>query len=98
MRVSRYTGQITHRIASDVDAERKSLTDDLRATHVVEAVYQVSGVGPVINARNGGGDPYHTDGEIWISRLVSACRERSDDVIELPSPAQIKLRISFGGM
>lgn len=92
VRLNRYTGQITHRIASDVDHERNLLSDDLRSGRVVQATYQVSGVGPVISARNGGGDAYHTDGEIWISRLVSGCGERTDQIVELPSPLQIELK------
>ena len=43
---------------------------------MVEAKYQVTGIGPTIAGRNGGGDPYYTDGEIWVLRLVEACKKR----------------------
>ena len=59
---SHYTGQVTHHIDADIDAERDLLIADLTNTHAVTTLYQVSGVGPTINARNGGGDVYYTDG------------------------------------
>lgn len=68
--ISHYTGQVTHHIAPDIDSERDGLIDDLKAAKVVEAIYQVTGIGPTLNARNGGGDPYWTDGEIAIARLT----------------------------
>ena len=72
--VSRYTGAVTHHIAPDLDAERALLTADLENARLVEAKYQVTGIGPTIAGRNGEGDLYYTDGEIWVSRLVEACR------------------------
>ena len=71
--VSRYTGAITHHIDADIDAERKLLAADLEAAGMVEAKYQVTGVGPTLTGTNGGGDLYYTDGEVWILRLVVAC-------------------------
>ncbi len=44
--VSRYTGAITHHIDADIDAERKLLAADLEAAGMVEAKYQVTGMGP----------------------------------------------------
>ena len=73
---SRYTGQVTHHIAPDIDAERNTLTDDLQKAKVVEAIYEVTGVGPTVNGRNGGGDWYYTDGEVEISRLVVGCNTK----------------------
>ena len=65
--------QSTHHIAADIDAERDLLAKDLAATGRVSATYQVSGVGPTLRGRNGGGDPYFTDGEITVSRLRPDC-------------------------
>ena len=48
------------------------------------ASYLVSGAGPTLLARNGGGDPYFTDGEIEISRLRPGCESYS----EAPAVAQ----------
>ncbi len=68
--LSRYTGAVTHHIAPDVDAERTLITADLQAAGMVEARYQVTGTGPTLLGRNGEGDPYRTDGEVWVLRLV----------------------------
>jgi hypothetical protein len=74
--VSHYTGAITHHIDPDIDAERKLLATDLESAGMVEAKYQVTGVGPTMTGRNGGGDLYYTDGEVWILRLVEAVESR----------------------
>jgi hypothetical protein len=68
--LSSYTGQVTHHIAADIDAERDGLTDDLKTARVLEAIYEVTGVGPTLAGRNGEGDRYYTDGEVEISRIV----------------------------
>ena len=54
--VSHYTGQITHHIAPDIDAERDGPTADLTDAGKVEDIYETSGFGPTRNGRNGGGD------------------------------------------
>jgi LssY-like putative type I secretion system component LssY len=89
---SRYTGQVTHHIAPDVDAERDALTNDLKAARVVEAIYDVSGVGPTLLGRNGEGDPYYTDGEVEISRLVAGCNAKAATVAELDNPPIVDLK------
>src|SRR6202048_2419664 len=90
--VSHYTGAITHHIDSDIDAERKLLASDLEAAGMVEARYQVTGVGPTLAGRNGGGDLYYTDGEVWILRLVEACQKRTSPVDIIPSPAATEIK------
>ena len=67
---SRYTGQITHHIAPDVDAERDFFIDSLASVGMLSAIFTIAGEGPALNARNGGGDPYFTDGLIRIGRLT----------------------------
>ena len=75
--VSHYTGQITHHTAPDIDAERDLLIVRPRAGEKGrDELYSVSGVGPTFFARNGGGDPYFTDGDIAFARLVSGCGAR----------------------
>ena len=32
----------------------------------------VTGIGPTVNGRNGGGDPYFTDGELYVGVLAAA--------------------------
>lgn len=90
--LSRYTGAVTHRIAPNIDQEREQLTNDLDNARVVQAIYQVSGVGPTLNGRNGEGDLYFTDGDIWISRLVQNCKKRTEPALELPNNTIIALK------
>ena len=90
--VSRYTGAVTHHIDADVDLERAALTLDLEAAGMVTAKYQVTGIGPTLAGRNGGGDLYYTDGEVWILRLVEACRKRTGPAVVIPSPAATEIK------
>jgi LssY-like putative type I secretion system component LssY len=90
--LSRYTGQVTHHIAPDIDAERDRLTDDLKAAKVVEAIYEVAGIGPTLFGRNGEGDRYYTDGEIRISRLVAGCNVKAAMTVELDNPPLVNMK------
>jgi hypothetical protein len=90
--VSHYTGAITHHIGADIDAERKRLAADLEAAGLVDAKYQVTGIGPTMDGRNGGGDPYYTDGEVWILRLVVACARRQGPATIIPSPSATEIK------
>jgi hypothetical protein len=67
--LSHDTGQITHHIAADVDADRDLVIRELVQARMIEVTYQVSGVGPTLNGRNGGGDRYFTDGEVTVGVL-----------------------------
>jgi hypothetical protein len=90
--VSHYTGAITHHIDADIDAERKLLAADLEAAGMVDARYQVTGIGPTLAGRNGGGDLYYTDGEVWMLRLVEGCRKRAGAADIIPSPAATEIK------
>jgi hypothetical protein len=90
--VSHYTGAITHHISADIDAERGLLASDLEKADVVDAKYQVTGIGVTLAGRNGGGDPYYTDGEVWILRLVVACQKRTAPVEIVPSPMAVEIK------
>lgn len=90
--LSRYTGQVTHHIGPDIDAERDLLTDDLKRAKVVQAIYEVTGVGPTLVGRNGEGDRYYTDGEIKISRLVAGCNAKAETTVELANPPIVDLK------
>jgi hypothetical protein len=63
--LSRTTGQITHVTAANVDAERDYLfrtleqTGDLSETYVTEHFHKVT------SGKNGGGDPWTTDGSLY---------------------------------
>jgi hypothetical protein len=56
------TGQITHHIGPDIDAERDRVISDLSAAGQLSSDYKIEGVGATQTGRNGGGDPYFTDG------------------------------------
>jgi hypothetical protein len=90
--LSRDTGQVTHHIAPDIDAERDRLTDDLKTAKVVEAIYEVSGIGPTLTGRNGEGDRYYTDGEIKISRLVAGCNVKAAMTVELDNTPLVNMK------
>jgi hypothetical protein len=90
--VSRYTGQVTHHIAPDIDAERNGLVDDLVQAGMVAVRYQVSGIGPTLNGHNGEGDSYYTDGDIWMNVLVVAGEKRMQPPSELSAPALIRAK------
>jgi hypothetical protein len=65
---SHTTGQITHHIDADVDTERDKLMDDVNQTRLLTEVYWVEG--GQLRGRNGGGDPYHTDGRLAVGVIV----------------------------
>jgi hypothetical protein len=90
--ISHYTSQVTHHIAPNIDAERQGLTEDLRTAKVVEAIYEVSGIGPTLMGRNGEGDQYYTNGEVEISRLVAGCNSKAEIALELDTPPMIELK------
>ena len=68
------------------------LTANLEDAGMVDAKYQATGIGPTIAGRNGGGDRYYTDGEIWVLQLVEACKKRSGPPITVPSPPATGLK------
>src|ERR1700754_3553927 len=90
--LSHDTGQVTHHIGPNIDAERDLLMRDLRAAGMVETFFQISGIGPTLLARNGEGDPYYTDGEIDVARLVLDGARRTEPPTTLPPPALIALK------
>jgi len=90
--VSHFTGALTHHIDANVDADRDLLTTDLEGAGMVTTKYQVTGVGPTMTGRNGGGDPYYTDGEVWMVRLAEDCHQQSAPVTVIPSPPATELK------
>lgn len=89
---SHYTGAVTHHIAPDIDAERQLVETDLQAAGMIEARYTVAGVGPTLRGRNGEGDLYYTDGEVWMLRLVEGCIKRDKPPVILSGPAANDLK------
>jgi len=90
--VSHNSGQITHHIGADIDAERNTLMDDLKSAGWLTALYDVTGVGPTVNGRNGGGDRYFTDGELTVGVLAPEGSAGTDSVTVLPSPTPVVIK------
>jgi hypothetical protein len=67
--LSHYTGQVTHHIDPDIDAERDYVIAELVAADLLADIFHVTGIGPTLFGRNGGGDPYNTDGEISVGTV-----------------------------
>jgi hypothetical protein len=95
--LSHRTGEITHHIAADVDAERDLLAADLAQGGHVAATYQISGVGPTLNGRNGGGDRYFTDGEVLVARLRPGCAADAAPPEALAPPVATQARTRVFG-
>jgi hypothetical protein len=65
------TGQVTHHIGPDVDAERDLIVANLTAVHWVAGVQWIDGSHRQLEGRNGGGDLWRTDGRLAVVRLVT---------------------------
>ncbi|WDZ78580.1 LssY C-terminal domain-containing protein [Ensifer adhaerens] len=70
--LSHDTGQITHHIGPDLDAERDLVIGDLDKAGQVAQTYEIPGIGATKTGRNGGGDPYFTDGKTLVGVLKPA--------------------------
>jgi LssY C-terminus len=68
--VSHYTGQVTHHVDADVDAERDLLLRDLEKSGRLVRGYRVPGFGRPTHGRNGGCDRYFTDGMVAVAVLA----------------------------
>jgi hypothetical protein len=62
--LSKTTGQITHVTGADIDHERDKLLYDLTQTGDLVESYFVDNFHTVRQGKNGGGDPWHTDGRL----------------------------------
>jgi hypothetical protein len=69
---SRTTGQVTHVTGPDIDDERDLLFHDLEETGDLSEVYIEHGFHKVREGRNGGGDPWHTDGDLYTGVIKPA--------------------------
>ncbi|QDU29378.1 hypothetical protein ETAA8_44870 [Anatilimnocola aggregata] len=70
--LSRTTGQITHHISPDVDAERDLLFGDLQQTGRLVDVQLIADFHKTKSGKNGGGDPWHTDGALMQGTIRPA--------------------------
>jgi hypothetical protein len=70
--LSRTTGQVTHVTAANVDAERDYLFQCLEQTGDLAERYVVDGFHKVREGKNGGGDPWYTDGNLYVGVIKPA--------------------------
>ena len=66
---SHKTGMPTHHIDANIDADRDKLMKDLTAAEWLLSTEGIEGFQPKHDGRNGGGDPYHTDGKLSVGVL-----------------------------
>ncbi len=64
--LSRTTGGITHKIGPQIDSERNKLVTDAARAGVLDGYYWVDPFHKDRQGRNGGGDPYVTDGRLAV--------------------------------
>lgn len=71
--LSRRTGQVTHVTAPDIDTERDKLFHDLEQTGDLVKVIVIDDFHKVREGKNGGGDPWHTDGKLFggVIQIIS---------------------------
>jgi hypothetical protein len=68
--LSHTTGQVTHVTAADVDAERDYLFRCLEETGDLAERYVIADFHKTREGRNGGGDPWHTDGSLYVGVIA----------------------------
>jgi LssY C-terminus len=64
--LSHTTGEVTHHIGPDVDAERDRIAKDLERAGRVQAVDWRDDFHEELEGKNGGGDPWRTDGRLAV--------------------------------
>lgn len=69
--LSHTTGEVTHHIGADLDAERDRLIAGLQQAGATQDVYWLDGF-QQLQGKNGGGDPWHTDGRLKVAVLVTS--------------------------
>jgi hypothetical protein len=68
------TLQITHRISPDLDKERDHLMADLKATGQLAEDYVIDKFHSELKGRNGGGDPWYTDGALGVGVIEASLK------------------------
>lgn len=70
--LSHTTGQITHHIGPDVDAERDRIMQELQQAGWAQETSYVDKFHRELQGKNGGGDPWRTDGRLGVVILKGA--------------------------
>lgn len=72
--LSHTTGQITHHIDGDVDAERAHILGTLTKSGCILSDNWIPDFHKKLEGKNGGGDVWHTDGRLVIATLKAAAQ------------------------
>ena len=80
--LSHTTGQVTHHIGPDIDAERDRILSALQSAGRTTEVSWDDGFHDQLEGKNGGGDPWQTDGRLGVAMLP-----------ERPGPAASKTAV-----
>lgn len=78
------TGQITHKVDADIDAERDFIIDTLRYTDRKIDVVVINNFSTAYHSRNGGGDAINTDGDMPVLNMCGAAER--DPAPTMPRP------------
>lgn len=70
------THKITHHVAAEIDAERAHLFDSLEHVDALTELYKVDGYHTQTQGKNGGGDPWHTDGALWVGVIRKCVKDQ----------------------
>jgi len=70
--LSHTTIQITHHISAEIDPERDKIIDDITAAGDLADVYWIDNFQEPPQGKNGGGDPWHTDGRLAVGVIKAA--------------------------
>jgi hypothetical protein len=69
--LSHTTGQVTHHIGPDVDAERELILSGIQGAGRTTEVSWDEGFHENLEGKNGGGDPWKTDGRLGVAMLAA---------------------------
>ena len=84
--LSHTTGQVTHHIGPDIDAERDRILSALQSAGRTTEISWDDGFHEVLQGRNGGGDPWHTDGRLGIAILARSPAASPAGIATPPNP------------
>ena len=83
-------GTASRKIASDRDAERDALINDLTRSLRLTETFQVTGAGPTVSGRTADGEAFFTDGELTVGSLSDKTFDRPP--AKLPNPWTVRLK------
>jgi hypothetical protein len=84
--LSHETGQITHHIGPDVDAEPDRIVADLQKAGQAQETDYVDHFHQPLEGKNGGGDPWRTDGRLAVIVLVTHTNAPAAATIKQAAP------------